>query len=198
MKKILLVFAIFVGILNTSAQDVDYVELKNDVFKLGKKISGLAGYNDGKTLMYHHDHIELYSDGDSKEYVLKIIVETAIGAPHIFSNETRLFVNTGRRTMLELSPIFHSETSYGEALDWKTRGLQTCKSEAFFPLSEEQLMSICKAGNTKATLPLLTVSNYGEPIAFKWEITIKGKNIKKFVKKTTKDLDKYISQAIVK
>lgn len=199
MKKALLILAIFAGALRASAQDVDYVELKNDVFKIGKKISGLGGYNDGTTLMYHHDHIELYSDGNSKEYVLKILVETAIGAPHIFSNETRLFINIGRGKVLELHPIVHSETPYGEGLDWKTQGAyQTCKSEAFFPLTEEQLMSICKAGNTKAILPLLTVSNEGSPTVFEWKITIKGKDIKKFVKKTTKDLDNYLSQAIVK
>ncbi len=198
MKKILLILAIFAGIFNTYAQKMDYFELKDGILQMGKKISGTGLYFTGDTQLLHHDYIEIYTDKTSKEYIIRILVETMVGEPRIFYNKSKLFVKLSKDNTLQIEPIWRNHTPYAEGLDWKSSGTNTCKSEAYYLVSEEDMNLICGKKKVNVTLPLLTVSTTGEQEVFYWSIKMDGKAIKKIVNIKEKKVDKYFARAAKK
>lgn len=194
MKKIFLIIAIFIGALNAYTQNTDYVELKNDVLKIGKKISGNGLYNKRGTKLIHHAYIELYSDGNSKEYMLKVAVETVTGEPHIFANNTKLFIYPSNGSTLSLESVIRSHYPYAEGIDMKSAGAKTCKSEAYFSIPEEDLILLWYKKKLQANLALMTVAESGELDLFYWPIKLDGNAIKEFIIYLDENLEQILKE----
>ena len=157
MKRILLIIVIFIGALNTYAQKVDYVEYKNDVLLLGDKVAGLQIQMG--TIMGAH-YIEAYTDGDTKEYFLKIDLqspETIV--PDLFLVNSKMLLKVSKEEVIELTSVFHSHLGYGTTTGIPAYTLPSFHSVAYFPITEEQINKICKKSLIKVRLEVLAYNN---------------------------------------
>lgn len=188
MKKILLTIAICCSMLNATAQDVDYYTHENGVLKLGNKVSSSNSLGSLGTAIYAIHYIELYTDGETSEYILRVDLESGLGFPYLFPADARMLMKVNKET-LELVPIFHCHHEYSDSSHPLLMGMPVFKSQAFYRLPKEQLESICQQGSTKIRIEILAYNNKDGIHMTHRDMQLNTKNIKKFVDESSKNTE---------
>lgn len=187
MKKILLIIAIFIGVLDTYAQKVDYIENENDVLLLGEKVDGLQ--IQFGTIMGAH-YIEVYTDGNTKEYFLKIDLQTPeTMVPQLFLANSKMLFKVSKKDIIELTSVYHSHLGYGTTTGITAYNLPSFHSVAYFPITEEQITKISKKSIIKARLEVLAY-NEKEGVKIKYhDYKLKVHKMGSFIKAVDENIE---------
>ncbi len=189
MRTITSILILFVCTFGINAQKVDYFDTSNDILRVGQKLSSNYMGLMGNIWLSHY--IELYTDGESKEYVLKINIETGVVEPHLFPANAKMLLKISNKDILELTSAIHTHSGYGAPVHplMGSAVQESCHSTACFPLTEEQLEKISKKGMVKTRLEILTYDEKDGAKIIHHDYSMKVDKVKSFVKQSDKNIE---------